>query len=300
MKVDIVIIGGGISGCALLYEIARARLGKVILLEKNHLASATTGQSGGLIRRELHIAGECRLTSMSYDYYRDFAKRVGGSCDFIQTGITYRTINDKRFFDPEAGYINPNLACNVWAKAAEPFDAEYYEFQSVENILVQNNQVVGVQTQQGIIESPVVIYAAGHSSLSLLASYNIPIQNRFFQFSIVQPETSFPPEAYIDMINQFYLLSVRGKVIVGFLNKDHFTSSIDDEEAISLHQLVRQYFPSFKNALFEIKKSADAFTMDEKGICAESDVKGLFLATGWSGGGIKVAPAVASHIVNAL
>ena len=47
---DVVIIGGGVHGCRLAFHLATARAGRVVLLEKQHLASGPTGQSGAMIR----------------------------------------------------------------------------------------------------------------------------------------------------------------------------------------------------------------------------------------------------------
>ena len=47
---DIVIIGGGISGCSLAYYLTKAGFKKIILLEKSHLSSGATGSCGGGIR----------------------------------------------------------------------------------------------------------------------------------------------------------------------------------------------------------------------------------------------------------
>jgi glycine/D-amino acid oxidase-like deaminating enzyme len=47
---DVVIIGGGVEGCSIAYNLALEGGGSVVLLEKNTLASGSTGKSCGIIR----------------------------------------------------------------------------------------------------------------------------------------------------------------------------------------------------------------------------------------------------------
>jgi len=50
-KADVVIVGAGINGCALAYELAR-RGKKVIVVEKNYIAYGATGRCGAGIRQQ--------------------------------------------------------------------------------------------------------------------------------------------------------------------------------------------------------------------------------------------------------
>ena len=48
---DFLIIGGGILGCAIAWNLARRSKSKVLLLERQELATATTSKAAGLIRK---------------------------------------------------------------------------------------------------------------------------------------------------------------------------------------------------------------------------------------------------------
>ena len=47
---DFLIIGGGIFGCSIAWNLSRRSSGSVLLLERRELASATTTRAAGLIR----------------------------------------------------------------------------------------------------------------------------------------------------------------------------------------------------------------------------------------------------------
>ena len=49
-KADVVIIGGGVSGCALAYYLTKSGVKDVVLLEKNYLTSGASGQCAGGLR----------------------------------------------------------------------------------------------------------------------------------------------------------------------------------------------------------------------------------------------------------
>ena len=46
---DIVVVGGGVIGASIAFHLARKKVGKVVLLERKHLASGSTGTSSGLV-----------------------------------------------------------------------------------------------------------------------------------------------------------------------------------------------------------------------------------------------------------
>ena len=74
---DVVVIGGGVIGCAVCYYLAQ-RGAKPLLLEKVHIAGAATGQAGGFLALDW-CDGEPleQMARLSYAMHRDYANRVG-------------------------------------------------------------------------------------------------------------------------------------------------------------------------------------------------------------------------------
>ncbi|HMB85003.1 MAG TPA: FAD-dependent oxidoreductase, partial [Methylomirabilota bacterium] len=48
-------MGGGVMGTSIALQLARRRAGRIVLLEKRHVASGPTGRSSALLRRHYSI-----------------------------------------------------------------------------------------------------------------------------------------------------------------------------------------------------------------------------------------------------
>ena len=48
---DAIVIGGGINGCSIAFQLAKRGVARVILVEKGHVAGGPTGRSSGIVRQ---------------------------------------------------------------------------------------------------------------------------------------------------------------------------------------------------------------------------------------------------------
>ena len=83
---DAVIIGGGVMGCSILYNLTARGLRNVVLLERDLLGSGSTGRSSGAIRMHYSNEVHARMAWQSLEIFRNFSQSVGGECGFVQTG----------------------------------------------------------------------------------------------------------------------------------------------------------------------------------------------------------------------
>jgi sarcosine oxidase subunit beta len=85
MKSEVVIIGGGINGCALAYELSRQDV-SVILVEKKYLTYGATGRCGAGIRQQWSTRENVELSmnsvkifkKLQHEYQWDIGLRQGG------------------------------------------------------------------------------------------------------------------------------------------------------------------------------------------------------------------------------
>ena len=85
---DAVIVGGGIMGCALAYQLARRDV-DVLLLERQTLGSQSTGKCAGGVRQQFSMEANVRLQRLSVRLFEDFEMETGHPADFRQLGYLF-------------------------------------------------------------------------------------------------------------------------------------------------------------------------------------------------------------------
>jgi sarcosine oxidase, subunit beta len=88
-RTEIAIIGGGIMGLAIAYQLARRGLTDVVVLEGNHLAWGASGRNGGGIRQQWSTEMNIRLMQESLEICRGFAQEVGTNVWMRQGGYLF-------------------------------------------------------------------------------------------------------------------------------------------------------------------------------------------------------------------
>ena len=85
---DVVVIGGGILGCATAVQLAMKGVKRVILLEKGaQVAVGASGASGGLVRMHYTNPGDVRLSCRSLWWWQNWKEWVGEPSPFVNSGF---------------------------------------------------------------------------------------------------------------------------------------------------------------------------------------------------------------------
>ena len=84
---DIVIIGGGVTGCSIAYHLVRRGARNVVVVEKSFLASGSTGKSSACIRQHYSTPETCRMVLQALRFFEHFAEHTGGrTASFTRVG----------------------------------------------------------------------------------------------------------------------------------------------------------------------------------------------------------------------
>ncbi|PLX16687.1 MAG: FAD-dependent oxidoreductase [Candidatus Muiribacterium halophilum] len=85
-KASVVIIGGGINGCALAYELAKKGVKDVMVIEKNFLASGSTGRCGGGFRQQWSTPMNIKFAMESVDIFSRLDEELQYKTEYYQGG----------------------------------------------------------------------------------------------------------------------------------------------------------------------------------------------------------------------
>jgi len=198
---DVVIVGAGVMGTSTAFHLARRGAGRIVLLEKDAIASGSTGRTGGIIRQHYSNEVTARMAKRSLEVFQNFAEIVGGTADFTETGALFIVRPQDRAgleanvalqqsvgirteivdaaamrelapyfkvpddavaaYEPEAGYADGHSTAVSFAQAAQRHGAEVHQGTPVTEIRVEGGKVVGVATPVGEIATPQVVVTAG-------------------------------------------------------------------------------------------------------------------------------------------
>jgi len=96
---EVVIIGGGVSGCCLAYDLARMGCSDVLVLEKDYLTAGATGRCGGGIRQQWSTEENVRLAMGSVARFEQLEEELQFPIELKQGGyliLSYTEEEDRR------------------------------------------------------------------------------------------------------------------------------------------------------------------------------------------------------------
>ena len=86
-RADVVVIGGGLFGTAIAYNLCLRGAGRVVLLERAALGSGDSGRTFGMVRRHYSNAVTALLAMRGSETIMHWADEVGiGDAGYVETG----------------------------------------------------------------------------------------------------------------------------------------------------------------------------------------------------------------------
>ncbi len=212
---DAVIIGGGVMGCSILYNLGKLGVTNALLLEMDVLGSGSTGRSQAICRMHYSNPITASMAWESLKVFTNFDEMVGGISGFVQTGylvivepvdrpgmdrniamqqelgIDTRIVSAANVaelapmvgvdddeglaWEPQSGYADPYQVTTSYASRAREMGAEITLRNPATGIEISGGRVVAVTTSQGRVETPVAVVAAGPWSRREMAKIGVDL-----------------------------------------------------------------------------------------------------------------------------
>ncbi len=230
-KADVVIIGGGVMGCAIAYNLAREGL-KPVVIEKSDIGGEASGANGGGVRQSARNLKEMPLAIESIQLYGQLHEELGMDLEYVREGnlrlctseeeldTMRRSVENQReanlelemldrkqvlninphigdkvigaSFCPTDGHVNPFLVTYAFFQKAKSLGARIVTHEAVKDIRLQKNKVSAVVTDKQTFETDLVVNAAGVSGRNVANMVGLDLPMRPV-FSEAMITEPYPP-----------------------------------------------------------------------------------------------------------
>ncbi|MBI5352994.1 MAG: FAD-binding oxidoreductase [Chloroflexi bacterium] len=238
-------------------------------------------------------------------------KRIGIPTDVI-TGedvkqlAPYFNTDDISFaaYEPESGYADPMLTAASLLNAAKAHGVVYTQDCEIISTQISGGKVTGVQTTRGDFSAPVIINAAGAwaGKVSDLFGVSIPLGTWTHDVVHIRRPAHIPAHpTVIDSSLSMYFRPDSGDLTLVALEDD---SRLDEPADKDLGYVAKDFveraidrickrIPDMEQGSLQSSHvGRDGLTPDQRAIIGQAGPEGYFLATGFSGTGFKLSPAV--------
>lgn len=215
INTEAIVIGGGVMGTSILYNLVSRGVASPVLLERETLGSGSTGRSSGAIRTHYSTEVNARLAWESLKIFRDFDEAIGGEVGWTKTGymvfapedsldgfkqniamqqkvgIATRIVSREEAMDiapsfhygetesfawePESGHGDPSGTAMAYAARARDMGAKVVLESPALDIEIANGRVVAVLTEKARYETPIAVVATGPWSSKFLSRHGIDL-----------------------------------------------------------------------------------------------------------------------------
>ncbi len=351
---DILIIGGGVIGCSLAYNLAKQGAKNVTLLERGDICSGGTAKSCAIVRTHYSIQANLIHAVESLKIFANFPDVIGGDAGFHRTGYlilgpeehrqpmetVFKTQNEHGIdtkvlspaearqlhplvqvddvgvigYDSLAGYCDPYLVTTSYANRAKELGVKVLTDTPVTGL--QLNGTKTVQTPQGDFESPIVVIANGPwanftaKTIRLKFSYVVS-RHKVITLKINRPyEPQWPIVKDLTTPDKLYFRpETGGVVLIGtgdhgdpIEDPDTLTDHVDMAHVERIGGLIARRMPAFAQAEFTAGWTGPYdITPDWNPLVGQvPEVEGLYVATGFSGHGFKLAPTIGEGLAQTI
>jgi glycine/D-amino acid oxidase-like deaminating enzyme len=223
---EVVIVGGGLEGCAAAWALAERGVTDVVVVERDTVGSGGTGKSSGVVRCHYGVSSLAAMATRALAFFEEHAEEVG----FHQTGYVVgvgpenvaamaASLADQRAvgvrtedvtadevqrlwpvadlspfaafaWEERGGYGDAYRTAQYFAATARAAGVRLRQGTTVTSLLVDGGRTTGVRLADGTtVEADAVVVAAGPWSVGLLAAHGVdlPITVHREQIVLVDP-----------------------------------------------------------------------------------------------------------------
>ncbi len=340
-KADVVIVGGGIMGCATAYYLAKEGL-KPIVVEKSDIGGEASGSNGGGVRQSARNLKEMPLAMESIRMYGELHEELGMDVEYVRkgnlrlcttqdevetmrksvenqktTGLELMMLDRKEVLDinpyigekvvgasycPTDGHVNPLLATYGYFLRAKNLGARFYSQEEVIDIKLRKGKVTAVVTDKQVIETDLVVNAAGVAGRKIanMVGLDIPLRPIFSEAMITEPYPPLFPQMFGHAKALFYgRQTVHGPFFWGgFVGNEQFIhrggKPLFHFIGPAVAKAVLDYFPILKD-IHVIRMWSGLIAGISDGIAVlglTEEVPGFVFCTGFSGHGFGLGPVI--------
>lgn len=197
---DVVVIGGGVSGLSTAYFLAKAAV-DTIVVEKGIVGWEASGRNGGSLSPRADEPPVIPLAGRARELWSTLDQALGYPTEFVQKGrlqvalreeevdlvrimennstqfgIEARVVDPQEMHDmipqlsdkvltgiffPQVGHANPQRTVQAYAWAFQDLGGKIFQNTAVTGINLKGGKVSSMETTAGIIETEVIVSAAG-------------------------------------------------------------------------------------------------------------------------------------------
>lgn len=206
------------------------------------------------------------------------------------------------------GSANPFLTTKAYADAARRLGTAVELHTPVIRVLADRGRVTGVETARGTVSAPIVVNAAGSHSVPLARTVGIelPITPYRREILVTEPlERFFDPMIISFSFGIYFRQTSHGSVIGGFADPEQpggfdQTSSLDF--LVTMAKKLAHLMPALESVKV-VRQWAGLYdvTPDARPLLGATDgMDGFYQASGFSGHGFMIAPAVARLLAQSI
>lgn len=270
------------------------------------LLAAPDGADGVLnVARVMCAAGgraEPLVSLLSADDYR----ALDPACDCAEADVIA--------WAPEAGRLDPVLLTNTLMNAARALGVELRQGEPARGLCQHGGRVTGVRLAAGELAAGVVVVAAGPWTAHFLrpAGMELPLRPERHEVAVLAcPPEASPRVSVLDTANAFYACpETGGLTVAGSLDLEVGYQSIepdDDCPAPSMayggwvwEHLAARYPGMGRGELRKGWSGPITMSPDGQALLGSLPIAGLYCACGFSGTGLKIAPAVGESLAQLI